>query len=91
MRFFRKSPGLILLPALFLPVGFAFWFVTATACTAVQRSVSAGGKASVVVGDAFDLYAAPLKYCMKIPALSHMADYFADKWCDILDAPDTTP
>ncbi len=75
------------------PVLILFWFITAPASMAVQRIASGGngGAFSRVVCDVTDWYESPMLYVCKVPALRRMSDSLADKWCDWLGAPETTP
>lgn len=87
----RRTRGRLVV-ALFLPVCFAFWFVTALASMAVQRITCAGNGGTVarIVCSATDWYESPMIYFGKIPALRRMNESMANKWCEILDAPETT-
>jgi hypothetical protein len=87
---YRKRFLVILLVCVAL---FAFWFVTASASMAVDRIVAGTGQGPIgkMVIDSFDWYASPMHYCVKIRGLGRLSDYLEDKWCSILDAPETTP
>jgi hypothetical protein len=79
--------------ALLLPAFFIFWFVTAPASMALQR-IAAGtgrGPVSVFAINAADWYDTPMTYLVKIHRLKVINDFLADAWCEILDAPETTP
>ncbi len=75
----------------FVSAIFPLWFVTASADMAVQRIASGTGPIDVMVSEAFDWYASPIRYCLNIPVIGRMSDYLGDQWCSILDAPETTP
>lgn len=70
-----------------------FWFVTAPAAMAVERIAAGTGSGPIaeIFSGAFRWYASPMPYCAKIPALRCLNDSLEDKWCSILDAPETTP
>lgn len=89
----RNRKKLFVVISLAWVVLFAFWFVTAPACMAVERIASGTGRGPIAqtVSAAFGCYASPMRYCAKIPALGRISDYLEDKWCDLLDAPETTP
>ena len=70
-----------------------FWFVTASAGMAVQRIVSGGngGLVARFICTATDLYEAPMILLGRIPQLKRANETLADRWCQILSAPETTP
>jgi len=90
MIVFKKRRKLIIC---LLLAAFTFWLVTAPAAMAVQR-IAAGfgnGPFSQFVIRAADCYAAPMSLVCNIPFAKKLNDNLADKWCDLLNAPETTP
>lgn len=79
--------------ALLLPTCFAFWFLTAPAGMAVQRIISGGkpGSAAHFISAASEWYESPMVYLVRIPLLKQTHEVLANAWCQMLDAPDTTP
>ena len=83
----RKAIYLLIITA------FPVWFITATARMAIQRIAAGTGNgpiANIVIKSA-DLYGSPMVYCQKVPILRRIDDFLEDKWCEVLDAPETTP
>jgi hypothetical protein len=72
---------------------FPVWFFTATTRMAVQRIAAGTGNGTIanIVIKSADLYGSPMDYCQKIAVLRRMDDFLEDKWCELLDAPETTP
>lgn len=59
---------------------------------AVQRIASVGGgPISRLIIRAADLYEAPMNWFYKFPPVNRFDEFMADWWCDVLDAPETTP
>jgi len=76
---------------LLIPICFVFWFVTAPANLAVQRITSGGGFVSRFISRAADSYEAPMAWFCQFPEAKRFNDSMTDWWCDVLDAPETTP
>ena len=83
----RRAALVALVPGLLI-----FWFFTAPASTAVQRITSAGngGTFARFVCAVTDWYESPMVYVGKIRVLRRMNESLTDKWCGVLDAPETT-
>ena len=79
--------------ALFLPACFAFWFITAPACMAVQRIAAGSGNGPIArfTIRATDSYEAPMAWFYKFRTVKRFDNFLTDWWCDVLDAPETTP
>lgn len=95
---FNREPGrrrkrLRIALALLPFVGFAFWFVTAPACNAIQRIVSGTEPRALalLIRNAAESYQARLARVDKIPVLKRMTDSLEELWWQVLDPPETTP
>lgn len=84
----RKMALVLCLPALF-----AFWFTTAPASMAVQRIAAGTGNGPIArcIICAADLYQAPMDWLCKSSSVTRFDNFMANWWCDVLDAPETTP
>jgi hypothetical protein len=60
---------------------------------AVQRIAAGTGRGpiAVLVSNVAEVYDAPMALLVKISPLKRLNDFLADKWCELLDAPETTP
>ena len=78
---------------LILAVIFVGWFVTAPAAMAVERIVAGTGNGPIsgLVIRAAECYERPMYGLCKYRWVSRVANVLGDWWCDVLDAPDTTP
>lgn len=87
----KKSRMMILV--MLVPVILVFWFVTAPAGMAVQRIAAGSGPGPIsrLIIDAAGWYQAPMQYLDKIPVLKRISDSLEARWCDLLEAPETTP
>lgn len=85
----RLRVALAILPL----AGFAFWFVTAPAGSAIQRIVSGTEPRALAafISNAAEWYEAPMAYFDKIHVLKRASDSLEDLWWRILDPPETTP
>ena len=88
----RRSKAWRWLLAASLPACFLFWFFTAPAGMAVQR-ITAGnnGPFSRLIICATEAYESPMAWFCKFRAGRQFYDSASDWWCDVLDAPETTP
>lgn len=76
-----------------LPACLVFWFVTAPASMAVQRIAAGTGNGPIArfIISAADWYVAPMGWIYQFPGVKKFNDSLADRWCELLQAPETTP
>jgi len=76
---------------LLAPAFLLFWFLTAPALMAIQRIVAGTGTIAPLISQVAECYAAPTALLVRNPMVKGIHDSLADIWCDVLDAPETTP
>lgn len=77
---------------LFLPACFVLWFLTAPACFAIERIGAGNNISSRLIISAASAYETPMIWLRsEFSLVRQYDDRMTDWWCDVMDAPETTP